>query len=54
MRSSIRFNCSPSRFAGQRGAPLGIDGEMASTRFTFQAGMPVDRSDVSPGDNVRG
>jgi effector-binding domain-containing protein len=37
----------------QRGAPLGIDGEMTSTRFTFQAGMPVDRSDVSPGDNVQ-
>jgi hypothetical protein len=36
------------------GAGPGIDGEMTSTRFTFQAGMPVDRSDVSPGDNVRG
>ena len=29
------------------GAPLGIDGEMTSTAFSFQAGMPVDRGDVA-------
>jgi len=29
------------------GAPLGIDGEMTPTAFTFQAGMPVDRGDVA-------
>jgi effector-binding domain-containing protein len=37
----------------QSGAPLGMDGEMTSTTFTFQAGMPIDRADVSPGGNVR-
>jgi len=37
----------------QAGAPLGIDGEMTSTSFTFQAGMPVDRADVAASDPVR-
>jgi effector-binding domain-containing protein len=37
----------------QSGAPLGMDGEMTSTTFSFQAGMPIDRADVSPGGNVR-
>ena len=37
----------------QSGAPLGIDGEMSSTSFSFQAGMPVDRGDVAGDDNVR-
>lgn len=35
------------------GAPLGIDGEMTATTFTFEAGMPIDRADVSAGGNVR-
>ena len=35
------------------GAPLGIDGEMTATTITFQAGIPVEQSDVSEGDNVR-
>jgi effector-binding domain-containing protein len=34
------------------GAPLGIDGEMTPTSFTFQAGMPVDRGDVAADDSV--
>jgi effector-binding domain-containing protein len=34
------------------GPPLGIDGAMTATRFTFQAGIPIDRADISPGDNV--
>jgi effector-binding domain-containing protein len=29
------------------GVPLGIDGEMTATAFSFQAGMPVDRGDVA-------
>jgi effector-binding domain-containing protein len=33
----------------QSGAPLGIDGETTSTTFTFQAGMPIDRADLSAG-----
>ena len=37
----------------QRGAPLGIDGAMTSTAFSFQAGMPIDRADVTPEGNVR-
>jgi len=37
----------------QSGSPLGIDGGMTSTTFSFQAGMPVDRSDVAGDDNVR-
>jgi effector-binding domain-containing protein len=41
----------------QSGAPLGIDGEMTPSRFTFQAGMPIDRADLSvgagAGDTVR-
>jgi effector-binding domain-containing protein len=37
----------------KNGPPLGIDGEMTATTFTFEAGMPVDRADVSPADNVR-
>jgi len=35
------------------GAPLGIDGEMTSTAFSFQAGVPIDRADVRPGGNIR-
>jgi effector-binding domain-containing protein len=35
------------------GAPLGIDGEMTPTTFSFQAGMPVDRADVTGGDGVK-
>jgi effector-binding domain-containing protein len=37
----------------QSGAPLGIDGEMTSTAFSFQAGMPIDRTDVASDGNVR-
>jgi effector-binding domain-containing protein len=37
----------------QSGAPLGIGGEVTSTTFSFEAGMPIDRADVSPGGNVR-
>jgi effector-binding domain-containing protein len=37
----------------QSGAPLGIDGEMTSTAFSFQAGIPIDRADVTPDGNVR-
>jgi effector-binding domain-containing protein len=37
----------------QSGAPLGIDGEMTSTAFSFQAGMPVDRTEVASDGNVR-
>ena len=37
----------------QAGAPLGIDGEMTSTTFAFQAGMPIDRADVTAGNDVR-
>jgi effector-binding domain-containing protein len=33
----------------QSGAPLGIDGEMTSSTFTFQAGIPIDRADLSAG-----
>jgi effector-binding domain-containing protein len=33
----------------QNGARLGIDGEMTPTTFTFQAGMPIDRADISAG-----
>ena len=35
------------------GAPLGIDGAMTATTFTFQAGIPVDRADVAAADNVQ-
>ena len=35
------------------GAPLGIDGEQTATSFAFQAGIPIERADVSAGDNVR-
>jgi effector-binding domain-containing protein len=37
----------------QSGAPLGIDGEMTASTFSFQAGMPIDRADVSPSGNVQ-
>jgi effector-binding domain-containing protein len=37
----------------QAGAPLGIDGAMTSTTFTFQAGMPIDRADTVAVDPVR-
>jgi effector-binding domain-containing protein len=35
------------------GAPLGIDGEMTATTFSFQAGVPIERADVSAADNVQ-
>jgi effector-binding domain-containing protein len=35
------------------GPPLGIDGAMTPTSFTFKAGIPIDRADVSSGDNVQ-
>lgn len=35
------------------GVPLGIDGEMTSTTFSFEAGIPIDRADVGAGGNVR-
>jgi effector-binding domain-containing protein len=37
----------------QHGALLGVDGAMTSNSFTFQAGIPIDRADVGPGDNVQ-
>lgn len=37
----------------QAGAPLGIDGGMTGTTFDFQAGMPIDRADVTASDPVR-
>jgi effector-binding domain-containing protein len=37
----------------QSGTPLGIDGEMTSTAFSFQAGIPIDRADVTSDGNVR-
>lgn len=37
----------------QSGAPLGIDGEMTSAAFSFQAGMPIDRADVTSDGTVR-
>jgi effector-binding domain-containing protein len=39
----------------QRGAPLGIDGEMTATTFTFEAGIPIDPADIvaGAGDKVR-
>lgn len=36
----------------QVGAPLGIDGPMDTTKFTFDAAIPVDRSDVAAADGV--
>lgn len=35
------------------GAPLGINGESTATAFTFEAGIPIDRADVTNDDNVR-
>jgi effector-binding domain-containing protein len=35
------------------GAPLGIDGAASASAFTFQAGIPVDRADVTPADNIK-
>jgi effector-binding domain-containing protein len=32
----------------QTGAPVGIDGAMTEQSFTFEAGIPVDRADVTP------
>jgi effector-binding domain-containing protein len=37
----------------QQGAPLGIDGQMTETSFTFQAGIPIDRGEVSADDTVK-
>jgi effector-binding domain-containing protein len=37
----------------QAGAPLGIDGRMTSTTFDFQAGIPIDRADVTASGPVR-
>ena len=36
-----------------RGAPLGIDGNVTAGAFTFQAGIPIDRADVAPADNIK-
>jgi effector-binding domain-containing protein len=36
----------------QNGAPLGIDGPMQANSYTFDAGMPIDRSDVSGAGSV--
>jgi effector-binding domain-containing protein len=37
----------------QTGAPLGIDGEMTPASYKFDAGIPVDRADVTSADGVR-
>jgi effector-binding domain-containing protein len=37
----------------QAGAPLGIDEEMTSGSYKFDAGIPVDRGDVLSADSVR-
>ena len=37
----------------QSGYPLGIDGKMTSAAFSFEAGMPIDRADVTSDGNVR-
>jgi effector-binding domain-containing protein len=37
----------------QAGAPLGIDDEMTSGSYKFEAGIPVDRGDVAGADGVR-
>jgi effector-binding domain-containing protein len=37
----------------QAGAPLGIDDEMTSASYKFEAGIPVDRGDVVSTDGVR-
>jgi effector-binding domain-containing protein len=37
----------------QAGAPLGVDGAMTQTNYTFDAGIPVDRADVASADGVR-
>jgi effector-binding domain-containing protein len=39
----------------QRGAPLGIDGEMTATTFAFEAGIPIDSADTvaGTGEKVR-
>lgn len=37
----------------QAGAPLGIDEEMTSGSYKFEAGIPVDRGDVLGADGVR-
>jgi effector-binding domain-containing protein len=37
----------------QLGAPLGIDGSVTATSYSFEAGIPIDRAEVSAGDNIR-
>ncbi|HEY6619327.1 MAG TPA: SRPBCC family protein [Steroidobacteraceae bacterium] len=37
----------------QAGAPLGIDDEMTPGSYKFEAGIPVDRGDVTSADGVR-
>jgi effector-binding domain-containing protein len=37
----------------QKGAPLGIDGAATPARYSFDAGIPVDRADVASADDVR-
>jgi effector-binding domain-containing protein len=37
----------------QAGAPLGIDREMTADSFSFDAAIPVDRTDVVAGDGVQ-
>jgi effector-binding domain-containing protein len=37
----------------QTGAPLGIEGEMAGSNYSFDAGIPVDRNDVAGSEGIR-
>jgi effector-binding domain-containing protein len=37
----------------QTGAPLGIEGVMTAGNYTFDAGIPVDRSDVAGSEGIR-
>ena len=37
----------------QIGAPLGVDGAMTDNSYTFDAGMPVDRADITTAGNVK-
>jgi effector-binding domain-containing protein len=37
----------------QRGAPFSVDAAMTPASYSFEAGIPVDRSDVAPADDVR-
>jgi effector-binding domain-containing protein len=37
----------------QAGVPVGIDGEMTATSFTFEPGIPIDRGDVTGTDTIQ-